>query len=140
VSSIPSDSALPLGYVECRGALVRAQMRSVAVVLAITGRLTSANVDTLAAHVTRFTALGDPVVLDVNALEIEDDASLLRLVSIVDAECHLHAAAWLLVATAAVRDLLETTNDAVVDADSVPMALRYFADAIYHRRNLRLAM
>lgn len=115
-------------------------MRSVAVVLGITGRLAAANVDILAAHVTRFASLGDPLVVDVVGLEIEDDHSLLRLVSILDAECHLHAIDWVLVADTAARHRSEAANEAVLHADSLSDALQHFVGAIDSRRNLRLAM
>ena len=115
-------------------------MRSVAVVLGITGRLAAANVDILAAHVTRFTTLGDPLVVDVAGLEIEDDDSLLRLVSILDAECHLYAVDWVLVADTAARHRSEAMNEAVLHADSLSDALAHFVGAIASRRNLRLAM
>lgn len=115
-------------------------MRSVAVVLDITGRLDAENVDILAAHVTRFTSLGDPLVVDIAGLQIEDDDSLLRLVSILDAECHLYAVDWVLVADAAARHRSEAAHEAVLHADSLPGALRHFIGAITSRRNLRLAM
>ena len=115
-------------------------MRSVAVVLGVTGRLRAAGVDALAAHLARFASLGDSLVVDVGELQIEDDASFLRLVSILDAECHLHAIDWVLVADAAARRRSEAANEAVQHADSLPAALQHFVGAISSRRNLRLAM
>ncbi|BBZ31099.1 hypothetical protein MMAD_53940 [Mycolicibacterium madagascariense] len=114
-------------------------MRSVAVVLGITGRLRPDGVEVLAAHLARFTALGDPLVVDVAELRIEDGESVRRLVSILDAECHLHATDWVLVADTAARQLLEGADEAVLHARSVPDALQHFIGAISSRRNLRLA-
>ena len=134
------SASLPFGYVQCGGSWVRAQMRSVAVVITVTGRLDDTSVAPLAGHLARFTRLGDPLIVDVNGLDITDARSFTRLVSIIDAECHLHRAEFILVADEVGEDLVATVDDEVLLAHSLAQALQLIVWAIRARRQLPLAM
>jgi hypothetical protein len=62
-STFPSAAA---GYViECHGVGIRAQLRSVATVVHVTGRINARNRGLVATHLRRFTRLDSPLVLDL---------------------------------------------------------------------------
>ena len=90
----------PVGYViECRGAWLRAQIRSVASVITVTGRLDQTNVEPMIGHLCRFTTLDSPVIIDVKHVDIEDNSSALeRLVSTFSTQCRHRGIDWALVA------------------------------------------
>jgi hypothetical protein len=49
---------------------VRAQIRSVATVVAVTGRLDEANVEPVTVHLCRFTKMNGPLIVDVSSSAI----------------------------------------------------------------------
>jgi hypothetical protein len=60
------QSSTAAGYVtECHGVQIRAQLRSVATVLQVTGLIGAANHDMILDHLRRFTRLQTPLVLDL---------------------------------------------------------------------------
>ncbi len=74
MSATVSQYTSTVGYViECRGAQVRTQMRSVALVITVTGRLDEANAELVGASMRRFTALGSPLVTDLSGVDVGDD-------------------------------------------------------------------
>lgn len=126
----------PVGYViECRGAWLRAQIRSVASVITVTGRLDQTNVEPMIGHLCRFTTLDSPVIIDVKHVDIEDNSSALeRLVSTFSAQCRHRGIDWALVAEPpSHRCALPADDRHLLCVDSVADALHHFVRVIHAR-------
>ena len=82
------------GDVECGGARVRAQIRSVAAVITVTGRLDETNVEAVVGQLCRFVRLDDPLVVDVHDVDVDAEETIERLVSAFGAECHWGGVDW----------------------------------------------
>lgn len=116
-------------------------MRSVAVVVEVTGRLDDVNVETVAGQLCRFVRLDGPLILDVRDLDVADGRTFARLVSIFGAECHWGGVDWVLVAACAdhhLERLPRHEGHVVVEADSVAEGWAHFARIIHARRHLPL--
>ena len=126
--------------VECGDARVRAQIRSVAAVITVTGRLDATNVEAVVGQLCRYVHLDDPLVLDVHDVDIDGDGGGIfeRLVSAFGAECHWGGVDWVLVAQSADLPSSSEDDEHIVWAESVPEALAHFAWVIDTRRHLPL--
>jgi hypothetical protein len=120
-----------LGYViECHGAQIRAQLRSVATLVRVTGSIRPANVDLVLTHLRRFSRLQGPLVLDLLEADGFEDASLVDLIVTVTQDS---GTAVTLVVDSALRDTM-APRDGVDVVGSVGEALRDIADRIRARR------
>ena len=122
---------------ECQGAQVRAQCRQLATVVTVTGRIDTDNMYLVRDRVAPFVLAEKPFVLDVTGVEsfAEEAVTLLRT---LDSVCDGEGVEWCLILSSRVADAL---HDAHADAafpiaNSVPEALRSFADAVNARRRL----
>ena len=130
--------------IECRGAGVKAQMRSVATVISVTGRLDAGNVEAVLGHLCRFTNLGGPLVVDVTGVhwlgDVGDGRTFERLISTLGAECHWRGVDWILVGAPASRVWLPPAEEwHALHAGSVAEALQHFIDVVHARRHMPLA-
>jgi len=126
-----------VGYViECRGATVSTQMRSLALVITVAGRLDGTNSGLVGESMRRITALGSPLVADLSGVDVGDDRACDRLLEAFGAECARRGIGWVLVAPSATIPCDEAK---VVRADSVAQALQHFVLAIRARRAVSLA-
>jgi hypothetical protein len=81
-------STAPLGYViECHGAQIRAQLRSVATVVEVTGRLSAYNWEAVVGRLCRFTRLRSPLVLDFLDCQGLDPQRLEQLLHTLESHC-----------------------------------------------------
>ena len=116
-------------------------MRSVAVVITITGRLGIANVDAAAAQLARYTCLEAALILDVRGLDVDSGQLLPHLLSLFSAECHWGGVEWVLVADHAdlcLDHLPPVEGHDTAEAASVVDALAFCTSAIRIRRSLPL--
>lgn len=121
-----------VGYaIECRGATVRTQMRSVALVITVAGRLDGTNTGLVGESMRRFTTLGSPLVADFSGVDVGDDRACGRLLEAFGAECARRGIGWVLVAPSGT---IPSDEAEVVRADSVAEALQHFVLAIRARR------
>ncbi|MDY6869356.1 MAG: hypothetical protein SV966_01915 [Actinomycetota bacterium] len=129
----------PVGYViECRGAWLRAQIRGVASVVTVTGRLDQTNVELMIGHLCRFTTLDSPVIIDVKHVDIDDNSNALEhLVSAFAAQCRHRGIDWALVAEPpSHRCALPADDRDLLYVDSVADALHHFVRVIRARRGM----
>ena len=109
-----ASSLAALGSVtECHGVQLRAQLRSVAVVVQVTGHLGAANCTLVTNHVRRFALVGGALVLDLREAGGIDDAFVRGLSPVADLS---------LVVDPAQRDGL--ADDTVTVVSSVGEAMR----------------
>ena len=128
-----------VGVVECGGAWVSVQMRSVAAVIAVTGRLDDVNVEAVVGQLCRFVRLDGPLILDVHDLDVAAGETFARLVSTFGVECHWGGVDWILVAADDQLEHLPRDDEhLVVEADSIAEALAHVARVIHARRHLPL--
>jgi anti-anti-sigma regulatory factor len=134
-----SEFTSTVGYViECRGAQVRTQLRSVALVITVAGRLDETNAELVGESIRRFTALGSPLVADLSGVDVGDERACDRLLTAFDADCARCGVGWVLVAPSGAR--CRCGDDAqVLRADSVAEALQHFVLSIRARRTMSLA-
>jgi hypothetical protein len=127
-------SLTTLGYViECDGVQIRAQLRSVATLVRVTGCIGPSNVDLVLIHLRRFSRLQGPLVLDLLGADGFDDALLGELIHTVTAGSDVVGAAVTLVVDSALRDTM-APRDGVDVVDSVGEALRDISARIRARR------
>jgi hypothetical protein len=128
-----------VGYViECRGAWVRTQMRSVASVITVTGRLDETNVELVTENLCRFSTLGSPLVVDLSGSEIDEVHTCDHLVHAFGANCARRGVDWVVVAPFGAGGPA-WTHGRVPCADSVAEALQHFVLSIHARRTIPLA-
>ncbi|WP_145011015.1 hypothetical protein [Mycobacterium marseillense] len=140
MSIATSGHPSPIGYViECRGAWVRAQIRSVATVIVVTGYLDETNAEPVLGHLCRFTTLEGPLIVDVNSADIDDNGAFERLLSAFGTQCRRRGIDWALIAQAGPGCLPPVDEQHVVRADSVAEALQHFVCVIHARRHMPLA-
>ena len=121
-----ASSLAALGPVtECHGVQLRAQLRSVAVVVQVTGRLGAANRTLVTNHVQRFALVGGALVLDLLETGGVDDAFVRGLSPVADVT---------LVLDPNQRDGL--VNDTVTVVSSVGDAMRSITTRLTARRAL----
>ncbi|GFM19364.1 MULTISPECIES: hypothetical protein [Mycobacteriaceae] len=135
--SIGRRTASPLGYVvECRGAWVRAQIRSVATIVTVTGCVEGTNVQLVADYVGRFTTLDTPLIVDLQEAGSGQRRSVDRLVTEFAKRCNERNIDWVLVAGVGTESLSDL--ESVQRAASVADALEHFVRVISARRRLPL--
>ena len=121
-----ASSLAALGPVtECHGVQLRAHLRSVAVLVEVTGLLGDANRTLVTNHVRRFARVGSPLVLDLLETGGVDDEFLRGLVPVADLT---------LVVDPARRESL--TSDGTRVVGSVGEAMRIIAGRLNARRAL----
>lgn len=121
-----ASSLAALGPVtECHGVQLRAHLRSVAVLVEVTGLLGDANRTLVTNHVRRFARAGSPLVLDLLETGGVDDEFLRGLVPVADLT---------LVVDPARRESL--TSDGTRVVGSVGEAMRIIAGRLNARRAL----
>ena len=119
-----ASSLAALGPVtECHGVQLRAQLRSVAVVVQVTGHLGAANRTLVTNHVRRFALVGGALVLDLREAGGVDDAFVRGLSPVADLS---------LVLDPAQRDGL--ADDTVTVVSSVGEAMRGITMRLTARR------
>ena len=135
--SIGRRTTSPVGYVvECRGAWVRAQIRSVATIITVTGCVDGTNVQLVADHMRRFTTLDTPLIVDLHNTDAGHRNTVDRLVAQFGDRCKERDIAWVLVAEDGNQALSDP--ESVMFAHSVADALEHFARVISARRHLPL--
>jgi anti-anti-sigma regulatory factor len=123
---------------EMAGAQVHARCHHVANVVTITGNISPANLDQLAAYCGRFTLVGSPIVLDLTGVQ-RFSASCVRLVNILEAQCNNTGIELAVVAHEVILDGLDGAGGGSIStATAVPAALAYFTDAVTARRQMML--
>lgn len=126
---------------EFAGAAVRAQSRHLATVVTVTGVVDAVNADRISGYLKRFVRAGQPLVLDLAGVNWFARPGLCLLYDLDD-ECRAAGIEWALVAGPPVSQALDVFGDAsaFVVVDSVPRALRCFAEAITARRRAVLPL
>lgn len=110
---------------ECHGVQLRAQVRSVAVLVEVTGRLGAANRTLVTNHVRRFALVGAALVLDLREAAGIDDEFVRGLSPVAELTLVLHPAR---------RESL--TSDGLRVVGSVGEAMRGIAGRLAARRAL----
>jgi len=125
------------GYViDCGGAWLRVQARSLAIVLALEGDFDAFNSDRVSVALRRFVALGGPLILDLNNLAFLGVAGF-RALSSFDESCREQGVHCVMVVGPAVKPYLRIAPETPVTvAESVQGALHQIADAIRERRRV----
>jgi hypothetical protein len=127
LTNIASSPAARGPVTECHGVQLRAQQRSVAVLVEVTGRLGADNRTLVTTHVRRFALIGGALVLDLRQAGGVDDAFMSGLSAVADLT---------LVLDPARRDGLVVDSMAVVG--SVGDAMRSIATRLSARRTLQV--
>ena len=123
-----------LGYViECQGVHLRAQLRSVATLVRVTGRIDPTNRDLVSAHLRRFTLIQGPLVLDLLDSDGFDAALLRDLIDAIDRNGASAGTDVTLVVGPALR-LALPARDGVEVVASVTEGLRGVAERLSVRR------
>jgi len=120
--------------IDCVGAGLDVQARSLATVLAIGGEIDAANADRVADAIRRFSQLKAPLILDLSRLKFLGVAGFRALITVADEhqQAELHSS---LVGGAALRRLTRVFPDhGLPIADSVPEALQLIEQGIRSRR------
>ena len=137
--SIGRRTTSPVGYVvECRGAWVRAQIRSVATIITVTGCVDGTNVQLVADHMRRFTTLDTPLIVDLLDTGAGHRNTVDRLVTEFAERCRARSIDWVLVADSGIGPASLADAEPVKYAASVTDALEHFVRVIYARRHLPL--
>lgn len=135
--SIGRRTTRPVGYVvECRGAWVRAQIRSVATIVTVTGCVDGTNVELVGDHVVRFTTLDTPLIVDLHDTRAGHRNTVDRLIGQFAKRCTERNIDWVLVDEDGTGSLSEV--ESVQRAPSVADALEHFVRVISARRHLPL--
>ncbi|MEU0499031.1 hypothetical protein [Mycobacterium sp. NPDC006124] len=111
---------------ECHGVQLRAQLRSVAILVEVTGQLSPANRHQVSTHLRRFALVGDPLVVDLLNTGGVDDELVGDLRGVADVT---------LVVDPARRHRL-ARHDSVPIVGSVGDAMRIIAGRLAARRTL----
>jgi anti-anti-sigma factor len=131
------------GTFDCGGAQIRAHCRHLATVVTIRGEIDAVNVDWVSKYIRRFIVGSNPVVIEMSDISQFAVAGTSLLYSI-DEDCRAAGVEWILIASAAVTEVLRgdrDENEATFPiARSVHEALHNLADAIVSRRQLVLPL
>ena len=126
--------------VDYKGAHIRAHSRHVATVVAVSGRVDSANVDHIADYAKKLVLADKPFVLDLSGVSSFTPQSI-RLLCDIDDICNSVGVEWAVVASDAVNRRLRRDSDVVFPvAGSVAEAEHEFDDAILNRRRFLLPL
>ena len=135
--SIGRRTTSPVGYVvECRGARVRAQIRSVATIVTVSGCVDGTNVQLVADSIGRFATLDTPLVVDLHDTRAGHRNTVDRLIAEFAKRCKERNIEWVLVAKTGTGSLSDV--ESVQRAASVADALEHFVRVISARRHLPL--
>lgn len=127
--------------VDYRGAHVRAHFRHMATVVAVSGRIDSANIDRVTECAKRLVLADTPFVLDLSGVSTFTPQSM-RLLFEVDDICNAVGVEWALVASDVVNRRVQA-RDAVIAfpvVGSVAEAEHEFDDAVLKRRRFLLPL
>ena len=127
--------------VDYRGAHVRAHFRHMATVVAVSGRVDSANIDHVAEYAKRLILADTPFVLDLSGVSTFTPQSI-RLFFEIDDICNARGVEWALVASDVVnRRLMGRDADVAFPVvGSVAEAEHEFDDAVLERRSFLLPL
>jgi hypothetical protein len=127
-------SLTTLGYVvECHGVQLRAQLRSVATLVQVTGRASAANRELVLAHLRRFTMVRGPLVIDMLDRDGFDAELLQDLICTIEEDPDFADTDVTLVVDPALRETMPSPGRVDV-VDSVGQALRDITERINARR------
>lgn len=123
------------------GAHIWAHSRHTATVVSIAGRVDATNVEDLIAHITRLSAPGTPLVLDLSGVTAFPRPAVRLLETLTDRFSHA-GVQWALVPGAAVARRLATLSGEVLlpIVASAVEAEHDFDDAVLRRRRLLLPL
>ncbi|MCX2929526.1 anti-anti-sigma factor [Mycobacterium sp. CVI_P3] len=126
--------------VDYQGAHIRAHSRHMATVVAVSGRIDSANVDDVTGYAKRLILADMPFVLDLSGVSSFTPQSI-RLLCDIDDICASVGVEWAVVASDAVNRRLRRDSDVVFPVvGSVAEAEHEFDDAILNRRRMLLPL
>ena len=129
-----NQSRMPLGYViQCHGVVIRAQLRSLATLVSVTGRCRAQWNDLVMAHLRRFTRMDRPLILDVSSADGAQRGLLRSLVSTAESDCNATGAELVLVAAPEQRHILDL-HHRTRSTSSVGEALQRITELIRTRR------
>jgi len=120
--------------VECHGVQIRAQLRSVATLVQLTGRIGPANRDLVSANLRRLTRLQGPLVLDLLSSDGFDAALLQELMRTIEDDRDAAGTELTLVIHTTLRESAASFDERVDVVDSVAAALSSIAERIQARR------
>jgi hypothetical protein len=127
-------SLTTFGYViECHGVQIRAQLRSVATLVRVTGRIAPPNSDLVLANLRRFALVESPLVLDLLDGHGFDGAWLQDVIDVIAADSDSANTELTLVVDSALRQTM-ASDDCVGVVGSVEQALKDIAERIRVRR------
>ncbi len=126
--------------VDCEGAHIRAHSRHMATVVAVSGRIDSANVDRVTECAKRLVLAEKPFVLDLSGVTSFAPHAI-RLLCDIDDICTATGVEWAVVASDAVSRRLRRDSDVVFPVvGSVAEAEHEFDDAVLSRRRMLLPL
>ncbi|MGY4709423.1 STAS domain-containing protein [Mycolicibacterium sp. CBM1] len=125
--------------VDYKGAHIRAHCRHVVTVVAVSGRVDSANVERIAESAKRLILADKPFVLDLSGVR-SFSAHSVRLLAEIDDVCAAAGVEWALVPSDAVNRRLRADDVVFPVVGSVAEAEHEFDDAILNRRRLLLPL
>ena len=126
--------------VDYKGAHVRAHSRHMATVVAVSGRIDSANIDHVADYAKKLVLTDKPFVLDLSGVSTFTPPSI-RLLCDIDDICSSAGVEWAVVASEAVNRRLRRDSAVVFPVvSSVAEAEHEFDDEILNRRRFLLPL
>lgn len=111
--------------IDCDGAWLCQYVENGAMIVQIGGEIDACNADRLSENVFRYAATASALVVDTVAVDFCSVRGLRHLMAL-DQHCHAFGIQWALVATGAVRRMLEATgvNSALPLTNSISTALQ----------------
>ena len=118
---------------------MRAHLRHLATVLAISGDIDASNTDRVSAYAARLVPVGNALLLDLSGVSFLAAQSILVLVTVGDA-CDDAGLPWALITSHAVDRVLRISehDDILPVASSVPDGMQYLADLSRVRQQVSL--
>jgi hypothetical protein len=127
----PASLAHAIG---CRGVIVRAQLRSVATLIEVSGVLRMNKTAALQTQLRRFVLLESPLILDLTCIVDVNGELLQRLLSPLEIDCNVGNVELFVVVRHDLVDLVEL-RDGTEIVGSVAEALRSVVEGIRQRRS-----
>ena len=128
------SSLTTFGYVtECHGVQIRAQLRSVATLVRVTGRIGPASSDLVLANLRRFALVEGPLVLDLLDGHGFDGDWLHHVIDVIAGDSDSANTELTLVVDSALRETM-ASDDCVAVVGSVEQALEGIAERTTVRR------